>query len=291
MNNDGSGLEDHKITREQERLVIYTNRLYDTLGGQAADAIELDFGLPALLAEKCSMEIEQDKQKAEGKDPDKTAVEHLFEMMSPDHEREDSEEEDTCQCAACRIRRGEGINNFKAVMAMLRSNAERDLAEQTANCPTAHLPSLIIQTFYRALAMGYVLGRDEKEIKSGTHDDDLDKLDRMNALREIDKELLISEAVMEATSNQRKGSPLGAILGQHMSLAFEERRDMIRMSKKFIENGIIPVKEIRNIVDRCQTENLLGFFGGGNAKSLLSKIEDELSSKEAELRRLKEALG
>lgn len=290
MDLDGSGLEDHRITRDQERLTIYTNRLYDTLGGQAADAVELEFGLPALLAEKSSQEIRQEeRKKPTDEDSHKNAIEQLFDMMSSDSE--DDEEDDNCQCMKCKIKRGEPLNNFKTIMAMTSSIIERDLSEKAVNCPVGHIPGLLTQMFYRAFAMGYVLGRDEKEIASGKHDDDLDKIDRMNALREIDKELLISEAVMEATGNMPKRGRIGGMIGEHMSLAFEERRDMIKMTRKFIENGIIPVKEIRNIVDRCQTENLLGFFGGGNAKSLLSKIEDELSSKEAELRRLKEALG
>jgi hypothetical protein len=289
MDLDGSGLEDHRITREQERLTIYTNRLYDTLGGQAADAVELDFGLPALLAEKSAQEIRQEeKKKPSDEDSHKNAIEQLFDMMKSDSE---DDEDDNCQCMKCKIKRGEPLNNFKTIMAMIGSIMERDLAEKVANCPHSHQTGLLIQMFYRAFAMGYVLGRDEKEIASGKHDDDLDKIDRMNALREIDRELLISEAVMEATGSMPKSGGIGGMIGEHMSLAFEERRDMIKMTRKFIENGIIPVKEIRNIVDRCQSENIIGFFSGGNARGMLAKIEDELSLKEAELRRLKEALG
>jgi len=293
MQRDGSGMEDHKVTEEQERLTIYANRLYNTLGRHAADAIEADFGLPALLAEKSSIDIEQEKHDAEkGKDPKRTAVDHLFDMMGQDPENGESEDSDEqCQCPICRIQRGEKINNFKTILAMLRQDVERDLSEKVINCPVGHLPSLYIQMFYRALAMGYVLGRDEKEIASGKYDADLDKLDRINALAEIDKELLVSEAVMEATGKMPKRGGLFGSIGEHMSLAFEERRDMTKMMRKFIENGIIPVKEIRYIVDKCQSENIFGFLSGSGGRGMLAKIEDELTSKESELRRLKEALG
>ncbi len=293
MRNDGSGrqLEDHKITEEQERMVIYARRLFDTLGRHAADALVDDFGLEALLKEKSTIDIEQEKQGKGEKEQPKDSVEKLFSFMKSEQDMvKEQDEEHECQCALCQAKRGKKANTLKTIMAMIGDDAERNLAEEVSNCPHAFQISMVIKTFYRALAMGYVLGRDERKIASGKYDEKLAQLDRINALREIDRELLVSEAVMGATGNMPKMSgPLGAMLGDHLSMAFEERRDVIKLLRRFIENGIIPVKEIREIADRCQSEMVFGIFGGQKI-NLVGKIEEELSAKEEELKRLKQAL-
>ena len=292
MRNDGSGLEDHRITEEQERMVIYARRLLSTLGGHAADALAEDFGLNALLKEKSSIDIANEKQKAKGEEEQpQDSVERLFNFMKSEQELKEGQEEQECQCALCQMKKGKKAHSLKVIMAMIGDDAERDLAEELANCPHAYQTSMVIKTFYRALAMGYVLGRDERKIKSGQYDEQLAQLDRMNALKEIDKELMVSEAVMGATSKNppRLPGPLGAMLGDQLSMAFEERRDVIKLLKRFIENGIIPVKQVREIADRCQSEMLFSVFGGSKI-NLVSKIEEELTAKEDELKRLKQAL-
>jgi hypothetical protein len=278
--NDGRQVsEEVKFTKQQERLVIYARRLYSTLGAQAFDALMEPFGMKALLKDKCSMELEQDKAEEKVSHQELNPID---EFLSKVIGEEKQQQAGHCQCEMCKRTGAAKDVPFRAAYAMLNSDAEQDLTDLYMNSPHFRGPELLMRYFARGIALGYVLGRDERKVISGKYDDDLDQLDRLNAIAELDKELSVSESMMQV-----KGSGIMEMA----AVAFEERRDIIKMMRKYIDSKIIPVKEIRDICSLTQHEyiasQILPFIETFN---LIDMMEQRLLEKEAEIKRLKSAL-
>lgn len=278
------GREEVVLTPKQEKLVVYIRRLYDTLGAQATDAIFSRCGIRALLKEKSQVDMHEEKMKKrrerkkakEDDDPIAALLGRLTE----------SDQEDECSCIGCRARRS-STHNYLWVTDSIQDSIRHDMGDLFLKTPPALGREVLVGIFTKAMALGYVLGRDEKKITSGKYDAELDQIDRLNAVNNLDKMLESTEGMM----NIEGDSPIA----QMVSMASEEAREVIKIMKKFILNAIIPPGEVHHIASSIQQDHMASklpsFLGGtGEPFSITERLEECLSEREQSIKRLRDAL-
>ena len=269
-------MNEHKLAKTEERLVIYARRLFATMGAQASDCLRSPFGIDALLKEKGLAQIKQEKNNPE-QDTGLSKEESIFKSLMEDaFKKQEEEPEDSSEKPKVLA-----SNEFSEAFRAISFDSGKVLTDEIMNMKFYNIVEFAKVLFAQAVALGYVLGRDEKEIISGKYDEKLERIDRLSAILELDREMANAELALSG-----KTTLPDEVLDQ-----VEERRDVIKIMRKYIDNEVLSIKEIRNIADSTQVEHLVRLAMPFLTEiSLADKVSERLCAAETEAKRLKKAL-